>query len=116
MAIKFDKILGQLREADTGGGGGGISAPSAVTLSGTTPTIASLAENTNYSGTNLTSLTVSAVSSFSLESLIMFTTGSSFTATFPASLKWVNGGITFGANKGYIVAIMNGVAVAGEVS
>lgn len=105
--MKYDKILEAYRDSDE---------PAKVSLSGTTPTIATLAANTNYSGTNLTSLTVTVVSDFSLETLIMFTTGASFTASFPATLRWVNGAFAFAANKGYVIAIANNIAIAGEVT
>lgn len=105
--MKYDKILEAYRDSDE---------PAKMSLSGTTPTIASLLPNTAYNGANLTSLTVSAVQNSTAESLIIFTTGASFTASFPASLKWINGAFSFAGNKSYIIAVANNIAIAGEVT
>lgn len=87
-----------------------------VTLSGTTPTIASTVPGTIYTGVSLTRLTVSAITESSVDTVIQFTTGSSFTATFPSSLKWIQNGVTsFDPSSGYIISFTNGVACAGKV-
>lgn len=86
-----------------------------VTVSGTTPTIESLKGKTVYICTSvITSLTIGSMDNGHDDATIIFTTGSTFTASFPASMKWISNS-AFGVNKTYIVAVCSGIAVASEV-
>ena len=100
-------------ENSAGSGGGGSTEE--VLVSGTAPTIASLKGKTVYICTSvITSLTIGSMDNGHDDATIIFTTGSTFTASFPASMKWISNS-AFGVNKTYIVAVCSGIAVASEV-
>lgn len=88
-----------------------------VTSAATTYTIASLTGGNFYKLGTLTSLTITALGDTSShEAIIHFNTGSSFTNSFPAGLKYINETPTFEANSEYFISVLMGVAVVGKVA
>jgi len=98
-------------------------APSVTTSSTSTYTISSLSENKVYKLGEITSLTISAVTTFDRESVIYFESGSTATdITIPTSLDNIgdvptlttsgdtNTG-TCATNKKYIISVLNNIAV-----
>ena len=97
--------------------------PSIITDSGSTYTISSLTGNKTYKLGTLTSLTITATTTFDRESIIYFTSGSTATSvSLPDSItnlgdapamtttSNVNTG-TCEASKSYIISILNNIAV-----
>lgn len=97
--------------------------PTITTDSGTTYTIASLIGNQSYKLGELTSLTITATTTFDRESVIYFTSGTTPTdISIPdtivnlgdAPTMTASGGVNTGtceASKSYIIAILNNIAV-----
>ena len=73
--------------------------------------------NTVYSRGVLSSLTLSAIEISDQESLIYFTTytGSNFSLSLPTGTKYI-GVLTFSPSTQYVISILNGIVVMGEVS
>ena len=97
--------------------------PNITTDSGTTYTIACLVGNQTYKLGELTSLTITATTTFDRESIIYFTSGTTATSvSLPDSItnigdaptmttaSNVNTG-TCEASKSYVIAILNNIAV-----
>jgi len=97
--------------------------PTITTDNNTTYTIASLIGNQTYKLGELTSLTITATTTFDRESIIYFTSGSTATSvSLPDSITnlgdaptfTASGGVNTGsceASKSYIIAILNNIAV-----
>ncbi len=72
----------------------------------------------NYVLTNVSSLTVSSIVSGYLEANVFFTTASSIGSTFltlPSGTKIIGTMPTFEANKSYVMSVLKGVVVFGEI-
>jgi len=72
----------------------------------------------NYVLTNVSSLTVSSIVSGYLEANVFFTTASSIASTFltlPSGTKIIGDMPTFEANKSYVMSVLKGVVVFGEI-
>lgn len=80
---------------------------------GTSTTIA-VQENTVYVRGTITSLTLSSIPTSDRESLIYFTTGTSFTLSLPSGTKYI-GDLAFSSSTQYVISILNGIVVSGEV-
>ena len=63
----------------------------------------------------LESLNIQSIENSNLESVIEFTTAESFTVTLPDTYQSI-GEVNLEGGKSYIISIMNGVLVSGEVS
>lgn len=75
-----------------------------------------LNENTYIICSNpLTSLTVNTVEKSAKESIIIFTAGNNFTASFPADLEWI-AEPTFESGKKYVLICNYNIAAASQVS
>lgn len=83
---------------------------------GSSSTIA-VQENTVYVRGELSSLTLSSIAVSDRESLIYFTTSAStnFPLSLPAGTKYI-GALTFAPSTQYVISILNGIVVMGEVS
>ena len=70
-----------------------------------------------YSPGSLSSLTLSAIEISDQESLIYFTTDqwSNFSLSLPTGTKYI-GAFSFSPSTQYVVSILNGIVVMGEVS
>ena len=97
-----------------GDGTWGVVSPSRDTS--WSPTI-SVKGNMVYSPGSLSSLTLSAIEISDQESLIYFTTytGSNFSLSLPTGTKYI-GVLTFSPSTQYVISILNGIVVMGEVS
>jgi len=73
-----------------------------------------VADNTNYTFTGVTAMTVTFPAG-DFECLIDVTTGASISITFPAGTKYLNSTPTFEASKRYEISIRNGVVGVAEV-
>ena len=83
--------------------------------SGTTYTIATAADNTEYRLGTLTSLTLTAFPAGNFECLIVFTAGTGISVSLPASALWVGGTEpTFNTGSIYEISIKNGRVVVGD--
>lgn len=73
--------------------------------------------NTVYVRETLSSLTLSSIAVSDKESLIYFTTytGSNFSLSLPTGTKYI-GVFTFSPSTQYVISILNGIVVMGEVS
>lgn len=72
----------------------------------------------NYVLTNVSSLTVSSIVSGYLEANVFFTTASSIASTFltlPSGTKIIGDMPTFEASKSYVMSVLKGVVVFGEI-
>ena len=72
----------------------------------------------NYVLTNVQSLTVSSIVDGYLEANVFFTTASSLASTFltlPAGTKIIGEAPTFEASKSYVMSVLKGVVVFGEI-
>lgn len=100
-----------------------LTAPDVVTSSDSTYTIASLVGNKSYKLSTITSLTISATTTFDIETVIYFVSGSTPTdVSLPASItnlgdaptmttaSSVNTG-TCVASKSYIISVLNNIAI-----
>ena len=97
--------------------------PEVITSSSSTYTISNLTENKSYKLGEITSLTITAVSIFDIESVIYFTSGSTATTvSVPDTLTnlgdapelTISGGVGTGsctASKNYIISILNNIAI-----
>ena len=87
-----------------------------VRNTGSSSTIA-VQENTVYVRGELSSLTLSSISASDKESLIYFTTysGNSFSLSLPTGTKYI-GAFSFSPSTQYVISILNGIVVMGEVS
>lgn len=97
--------------------------PEVITSSASTYTINNLTFNKSYKLGELTSLTISAISTFDIESVIYFTSGTTPTdISIPDTIvnlgdvptMTTSGGVNTGtceASKSYIIAILNNIAV-----
>lgn len=83
---------------------------------GSSSTIA-VQENTVYVRGTLSSLTLSSITVSDKESLIYFTTysGNSFSLSLPTGTKYI-GAFSFSPSTQYVISILNGIVVMGEVS
>ena len=74
-------------------------------------------ENTVYVRGTLSSLTLSSIAASDKESLIYFTTytGSNFSLSLPTGTKYI-GVFTFSPSTQYVISILSGIVVMGEVS
>ena len=83
---------------------------------GASSTIA-VQENTVYVREMLSSLTLSSIAASDKESLIYFTTysGNSFSLSLPTGTKYI-GTFSFSPSTQYVISILNGIVVMGEVS
>ena len=83
---------------------------------GSSSTIA-VQENTVYVRGTLSSLTLSSIAASDRESLIYFTTAqwSDFSLSLPTGTKYI-GVLTFSPSTQYVISILNGIVVMGEVS
>lgn len=83
---------------------------------GSSSTIA-VQENTVYVRGTLSSLTLSSIAASDKESLIYFTTGqwSDFSLSLPTGTKYI-GAFSFSPLTQYVISILNGIVVMGEVS
>ena len=82
----------------------------------TTATIAKAEANTTYKYGTLTSLTVTEVENSPLPITVIFTTAtSSPTINLPATLESINLADGFEAEKKYVLAIENNIAVIGSI-
>ena len=83
---------------------------------GSSSTIA-VQENTVYVRGTLSSLTLSSIAVSDRESLIYFKTysGDSFSLSLPAGTKYI-GTIVFSPSTQYVISILNGIVVMGEIS
>lgn len=83
---------------------------------GSSSTIA-VQENTVYVRGTLSSLTLSSIAVSDKESLIYFTTywGDDFSFSLPSGTKYI-GVLTFSPSTQYVISILNGIVVMGEVS
>ena len=87
-----------------------------ITVAGTVVTLNPLPENAYIICSNsLSSLTVSSFIKTTKESVILFTVGSSFSASFPETLKWAYYP-TFRAGKTYALVVNYGVVACAEVA
>lgn len=87
-----------------------------VRNTGSSSTIA-VQENTVYVRSELSSLTLSSIAASDKESLIYFTTysGNSFSLSLPTGTKYI-GAFSFSPSTQYVISILNGIVVMGEVS
>lgn len=87
-----------------------------VRNTGSSSTIA-VQENTVYVRGELSSLTLSSITASDKESLIYFTTysGNSFSLSLPTGTKYI-GAFSFSPSTQYVISILNGIVVMGEVS
>ena len=87
-----------------------------VRNTGSSSTIA-VQENTVYVRGELSSLTLSSIAASDKESLIYFTTysGNSFSLSLPTGTKYI-GAFSFSPSTQYVISILNGIVVMGEVS
>lgn len=87
-----------------------------VRNTGSSSTIA-VQENTVYVRGELSSLTLSSIAVSDKESLIYFTTysGNSFSLSLPTGTKYI-GAFSFSPSTQYVISILNGIVVMGEVS
>lgn len=86
-----------------------------TTYSSSSVTISRLEAFKLYECTNaITSLKVTSLGNGYDEATIIFTTGSTFTASFPSTLQWVSE-VSFGTGTKYVVVICGSIAVASEV-
>ena len=87
-----------------------------VRNTGSSSTIA-VQENTVYVRSELSSLTLSSIAVSDKESLIYFTTysGNSFSLSLPTGTKYI-GAFSFSPSTQYVISILNGIVVMGEVS
>lgn len=72
----------------------------------------------NYVLTNVASLTVTSIVDGYLEANVFFTTASSLASTFltlPSGTKIIGDMPTFEANKSYVMSVLKGVVVFGEI-
>ena len=98
---------------------GGVSSPvdrTVMELSGSSVEIDTFGENTYYICTgNVTSMIVNKVVTSTKESILIFTTGDSFTAAFPASVEWATD-VEFEPNSKYVLVCNYGIMAASKVS
>jgi len=97
--------------------------PEVITNSSSTYTIASLTGNKSYKLGEITSLTITATTTFDIESMIYFESGSTATSvSIPSSLTnlgdaptlTTSGGVSTGtcvASKNYMISILNDIAI-----
>ena len=89
--------------------------PTETTVTATTYTISNLQSNYVYKFTNpITSLTITAANVGYNPTLLYFTTGNTFTWSFPNSLKTTQY-VDFDPNQSYVVAVMNNIVTYAEV-
>ena len=72
----------------------------------------------NYTLTNRSSLTITSIADSNMESNVFFTTASSLASTFltlPANTKIIGDIPTFEASKSYVMSVLKGVVVFGEI-
>jgi hypothetical protein len=67
-----------------------------------------------YSCGSITSLTVETLGNGYDDAIITFTAGEGFTASFPATVSWVNE-VSFMAGEQYVVVMCGNLAAAAEV-
>lgn len=94
------------------------SSPTPETITDSAPTIATFVGNKIYTcSSNITSLTITAFGDTSQESLLYFTTASTFSGvTFPSDAKFIIEAPTFNVGQSYVVSVQNNTVVVGEVT
>lgn len=118
MSVMYDKILGKLREGESGGGGSGggqyVKQMTYVTDSTTTNATLNISGGTHWTFEQpLVGLTFSGVENSHCESEVVFTGGTALNVDIPASVS-VIGEPTFAAGKSYVINVRDNMLVAAE--
>lgn len=95
-----------------------LTSKSTVTIAETSVTLATLDYNKIYTCTNpITSLTITAfgASDTNLETILYFTTDTTFTMTLPAGTKYSPLQPVMRPETSYVMSVVNGIVVVGTV-
>lgn len=85
-------------------------------LTSTSITLETVTAGTDYHYGTLTALTINAVETADVETLIFFTANSTgISVSLPATIEYIGSAPYFEAGKKYVVSILNNILVSGEV-
>lgn len=86
-------------------------------LTSTSITLETAIAGTDYHYGTLTALTVNAVETADVETLIYFTANSNgISVSLPATIEYIGSAPIFEAGKKYVISILNNILVSGEIN
>lgn len=86
-------------------------------LTSTSITLETAAAGTDYHYGTLTALTITAVETADVETLIYFTADSTgISVSLPATIEYIGSAPYFDAGKKYVISILNNILVSGRIA